>query len=371
MANSSEVLEPQEVAIAIQDKFLGRAETSDICLQKISSLRLSRSAPAAGGHFLEHELVMLCDKQDVVQRRANGRVSYHEEQRDVTMFSEEVREMLQLVPIGYVPLPHQVGGHSYFDGQIGMLRKIGQPSILYKPLQAGSKGPRELTFYDSVFSQEVTSEDTIRLRQLIPAYYGTTVITDRANTPLTCLKLEDITCGFEKPCIIDIKIGKRVWDDLALQDKIDREKKKYPCQEVIGFRIVGMRVYQVTSSTYHFFDRHYGRSLGSEEAVFREGLMLFFNNGNSVRLDLLPLILKQLQPFYDWFESQISYKLFATSLLIVYEGDISLPKQPVIRLVDFAHTYDSNNCLDENFLFGLRKLKSLLESVASKNNDFN
>ena len=64
-----------------------------------------------------------------------------------------------------------------------MLRKIGQSSILYKPLQAGSKGPRELTFYDSVFSQEVTSEDTIRLRQLIPAYYGTTVITDRANTP--------------------------------------------------------------------------------------------------------------------------------------------------------------------------------------------
>ena len=31
------------------------------------------------------------------------------------------------------------------------------------------------------------------------------------------------------------------------------------------------QVYQVTSSTYAFFDRHYGRSLGSEEAVFREG----------------------------------------------------------------------------------------------------
>lgn len=64
-----------------------------------------------------------------------------------------------------------------------MLRKIGQPSILYKPLQAGSKGPRELTFYKSVFSQDVTSDDTIRLRQLIPAYYGTTIITDQADTP--------------------------------------------------------------------------------------------------------------------------------------------------------------------------------------------
>jgi len=99
--------------------------------------------------------------------------------------------------------------------------------------------------------------------------------------------------------------------------------------------------------------------------------MLFFNNGNSVRLELLPLILKQLEPFYDWFESQTSYKLFATSLLIVYEGDSSRTKQPVIRLVDFAHTYESSNCLDENFLFGLRKLKSLLESIARKNNDFN
>ena len=119
MANGSGVLEPHEVAIAIQDKFLERTETSDICLQKISSLRLSRSAPAAGGHLLEHGRVIPCEKQDIVQRRANGRVSYHEEQRDVTVFSEEVCKMLELVPIGYVPLPHQVGGHSYFDGQIG------------------------------------------------------------------------------------------------------------------------------------------------------------------------------------------------------------------------------------------------------------
>lgn len=100
--------------------------------------------------------------------------------------------------------------------------------------------------------------------------------------------------------------------------------------------------------------------------VFQLGLMLFFNNGSSVRLELLPLILKQLQPFYDWFESQISYKLFATSLLIVYEGDTTLTRRPVIRLVDFAHTYESSNCLDENFLFGLRKLKCLLENIASK-----
>lgn len=120
MANSSELLEPHEVAISMQNKLLGRAEASDVCLQKIPSLRLSRSAPSADGHLIEYERVKQCEKQEmIIQRRLNGRVSYHEEKRDVTTFSEEIRKMLQLVPIGYVPLPHQVGGHSYFDGQIG------------------------------------------------------------------------------------------------------------------------------------------------------------------------------------------------------------------------------------------------------------
>ena len=54
--------------------------------------------------------------------------------------------------------------------------------------------------------------------------------------------LEDITHKFRKPCILDVKIGKRVWDDFAEQDKIERERKKFPAQEIIGWRIIGMRV---------------------------------------------------------------------------------------------------------------------------------
>ena len=33
-----------------------------------------------------------------------------------------------------------------------------------------------------------------------------------------------------------------MWDDFAERDKIEREKKKYPPQEILGFRIIGMRV---------------------------------------------------------------------------------------------------------------------------------
>ncbi len=65
-------------------------------------------------------------------------------------------------------------------------------------------------------------------------------------TPLLLLdkfmKLEDVVSKFHKPCIMDVKLGRRVWDDYANSDKIDKEKRKYPLQEVIGFRVTGMRV---------------------------------------------------------------------------------------------------------------------------------
>lgn len=56
------------------------------------------------------------------------------------------------------------------------------------------------------------------------------------------MKLEDVVSRFRKPCILDVKVGRRVWDDFAESDKIERERKKYPPQEILGFRIIGMRV---------------------------------------------------------------------------------------------------------------------------------
>ena len=47
-------------------------------------------------------------------------------------------------------------------------------------------------------------------------------------------------------------MGQRVWDDLADNDKIEREKKKYPAQEILGFRIIGMRVSPIVNMlVYH------------------------------------------------------------------------------------------------------------------------
>lgn len=296
-------------------------------------------------------------------------------QVDKNSLTLEALQLLRLVPEGYIPLPHQVGGHRHVDGKLGFLRRKGQPQFLFKPIQAGVKGPREVAFYDSLFTgkEQDLPLDLRQLKQLIPWYHGIEEIQDRAGNSYEFMKLEDITHKFRKPCIMDIKIGRRVWDDFAEKDKIEREKKKYPPQEIIGFRIIGMRVYRTDSGDYVYFDKTFGRSVTVDRAL--EALSNFFMDGTRQRTDIIQPLLEKLHIFCEWFESQQSLKLFATSLLIVYEGEEqSKPpnqnqKQECsldVRLVDFAHTYErgpGDTAIDENALFGLRHFISFVQKL--------
>ena len=103
-------------------------------------------------------------------------------------------------------------------------------------------------------------------------------------------------------------------------------------------------------------------------------LRVFFLDGSHKRSDAITAISDRLYEFLDWIETQASYKLFATSLLIIYEGDLNQPiKSPDqlvdVRWVDFAHAYEmecekqSELNLDENTLFGLKNLIQFLEKL--------
>lgn len=56
------------------------------------------------------------------------------------------------------------------------------------------------------------------------------------------LKLEDVTHKFNKPCIMDVKIGRKSYDPFASSEKIQQQVSKYPLMEEIGFLVLGMRV---------------------------------------------------------------------------------------------------------------------------------
>ena len=109
---------------------------------------------------------------------------------------------------------------------------------------------------------------------------------------------------------------------------------------------------------------------------FSTALKKFFMDGEVMnRSDVLGPIIERLNYFLHWMEYQKLFKLFATSVLIVYEGDRNRPiKKPKdlldIRLVDFAHAYERNpksfNEPDYNTLFGLQNLVKYLEQLRDK-----
>ena len=75
----------------------------------------------------------------------------------------------------------------------GFLRRTGQRHLLYKPVQFGSKGVREVSFYDalygvsthlgdpSIFPSLCRSSNNSLLQSILPMYHGLTTIADRAG----------------------------------------------------------------------------------------------------------------------------------------------------------------------------------------------
>ena len=61
------------------------------------------------------------------------------------------------------------------------------------------------------------------------------------------LKMDNLVSDLEKPCIMDLKIGKKTFDPFAAADKVQRELIRYKYQAQLGFRLTGFKVSVVMS----------------------------------------------------------------------------------------------------------------------------
>lgn len=71
--------------------------------------------------------------------------------------------------------------------------------------------------------QTTTDRNLTMIKEHIPQYLGTVKLRVSGRM-VDFMKLVDITHDMTEPCIMDIKMGKRTWDPLATQDKIDAEE---------------------------------------------------------------------------------------------------------------------------------------------------
>lgn len=192
--------------------------------------------------------------------------------------------------------------------------------------------------------------------------------------------LDDLTAGYVKPCIIDIKLGTRQYGVNATPAKIASKTRKTESttSKSIGMRLCGFQSYRVDCQEYLCRDKFYGRTLTKES--FAETLFNFFCNGVSFRAECVKLLLERAVKLTQILEeNHDSYVFIACSVLIVYEGiplvtaeEIKGPEDfPAIdlRLIDFAHThkYEQNEShIDSGILFGLYNLIRILKELLSK-----
>ncbi len=289
------------------------------------------------------------------------------------------------------PLSHQVGGHP-------MMRI--PPNYILKPfniMEDDDRGLREFFFYEiitfaskfrncdhDIQAKIIDKDEQLqailallkKLSVFIPVYHGINRIhlkEGRRARPEGIL-LKDITSDFKEPCVVDIKMGKQTYEPNASIEKKRSQMRKYPEQEIFGFRIIGMKIYSPThpdadDKGFRVFDKSFGRKLSHDYKV-QAALRIFFQLENPSNRDsrfvlLVEKILQKLNELsHILIKHNDSLAFTSSSILIVYEGediDKAIPKFTV-NVIDFAHIrYEAEG--DDGFIHGINTLKKFLNTI--------
>lgn len=101
--------------------------------------------------------------------------------------------------------------------------------------------------------------------------------------------MDDLTWGRRWPCIMDVKVGTRSYEDGASAEKIAYEKHKFPLQERAGFRIQGIKVFAPAAQQYVELDKHFGRQVRSLEELTPAFARFFSTHEGDTRKNVLLL----------------------------------------------------------------------------------
>ncbi|KAF1320427.1 Inositol polyphosphate multikinase, partial [Globisporangium splendens] len=290
----------------------------------------------------------------------------------------------------FTEMAHQVGGHATTKTS---LKSFG--GKILKPFQSKQRGEREHAFYERIFRTHSDNPAYKQLQPLLPGYHGMAIVNSTTqeahsgddaavnsdNLDGKHLVMEDLTFGRNWPCIMDVKVGTRSYENDASTEKIAYEKQKFPLQESVGFRIQGIKAFDPKSRQYVQFDKHFGRNVGSkDDLVAAFGNYFATYSSAKVNILLLQAFIRRLEELKAWFDEQQELEFIASSLLFLYNGELSanaddeedvLAKALAadIRLIDFAHVthrpLDAPQ-RDEGVLTGIKTLTQCFQALLTQ-----
>jgi len=259
-----------------------------------------------------------------------------------------------------------------------------------KLMKDDDRGFREILFYEALRS--VTDEthtgvlvNDFRIKRnsrllraltpFTPNYYGITSDDSSIENSVlpTSIILSNLTAGYQKPCVLDIKMGQNTYEPDATPAKKESQENKYPEQRIFGFRVVGMNVYDPSHAEsnqdgFRTFDKNFGRQLRSSHDI-QNALSVYFDLqiGNEKKRTnlLIQNLVQQLEMLrMHLADCNDGIAFIASSILIIYEGDALLctPENFTVKMIDFAHVrYSSGG--DLSYIYGLDTIITMLKTI--------
>ncbi|KAF0716512.1 Aste57867_2806 [Aphanomyces stellatus] len=196
-------------------------------------------------------------------------------------------------------------------------------------------------------------------------------IQERSSFLCEYLVLGDLTQGFVRPCILDIKMGTRQHGQHASPQKVRSHsaKCKATTSASLGFRLCGMQIFQPADGRYVLRDKHWGRTL--KVGDIKPALQFFLSTGDSLRIDAVKVLLTRLRALQGVIQNTTGIRFWGASLLLVYEGDPQSAVRTDMRLIDFANCHHDTSITtpDEGLLLGLHNLITYLGAIQDSSHE--
>ena len=190
------------------------------------------------------------------------------------------------------------------------------------------------------------------------------------HKPPFYLLMKDLTAGYKKRCLLDIKIGKRCWNLGKPDDFIQDKKEKIAHCGIIhlDLRATGCEWFD-DGGVRHCVRRKWGFDASYEEYIKMLKSFFRYAETNKYYLEKLEKLIKSV----EIAEREYRMRFYSTSVLFSYDGDN--PSNCDMRIIDFEKCYIYIDDVIKNFqretiedcedgvLNGLHNLSKLISNL--------